>query len=1057
MARPVTYAEAVRLLGGDSRIIKAFDKILGGTLLGAAAVGVPEVLGLIDAKMEAVRLCHELVNGLREKLKGLDRYSRTERLEAAHATIVLAAYFQALEDIDAPLTKQLKLSNLEARNIAETAKRSKQVFETLINRPVVAREIHRSHEDTLSALRGYYSAVSGTLVKFMANLAFWDSLSETARERAAFPLVGKLPELACNHYEDMYRRLAVDIPEFGFWSSLEEHRATRSAIKMGLEGLGGLSHLAAGRLPEYQLASIVHANRSLLTRPLHTDVNLPAGLRLPTLEDGYIDPAYRVLEWIARRDLSADSTWTHVPRRTDLAQFLLGHLSSTRAFNSPLIVLGHPGAGKSLLAKILAGRIPGEQFLAIHVPLGRIPIESRLVQDQIEYAIREATHEELRWADLARSTAASGHVPVIVLDGLDELVQATGTHRTAYLREVAEFQLRERDLGRAVAVIVTNRTAVANRCLVPDGALILRLEPFNDEQVGAWLERWNTANADYFSTRSLHPLLIDDVLAQAELASQPLLLLMLALFDAEQNSLHRGRANLTKSDLYLMVLRGFVTREVRKLQPAIDDDHLDREVEQILVVLALTSFGMINRGRQWLTRDELNHDLKHAYNRERAQHRDIFQESATPADELIARFFFVNRAEAIRDGQTEAAYEFLHITFAEFLAAWLIHRLLRMLNIHRSTGMAALDEEPIHDGRLHALLSFKLLSAHRVTLSHLRELCTEDDFSRTIDKLFQNRETRTDQSWSTYEPLARGFTTRQICYGANLVVIAAAMKPELSIKQLLGTAADPLEKWQRLAYGWKSAIDKEEWLNLLDILLVSRSAEADVTCNLHNLEEDRLSFWVDLGPGKIEEAESVFFGKKRALNPAHSFAHEEIPWLLARIFRADADTPIYSRYQEAVRILHDGSTREQDMVHCLRILLRLLEEDITRISLDQAESLIQALSESVRLYGFQDLLASCVVNVVAREPSTISLLDYCAAPDPSTADLITAVALMEIGIAPALAAKYVSREIFSMDNLTLMKRCSPLYFHRARRVIRTEGFRYGLQWPEDGFDDGQLR
>jgi hypothetical protein len=58
----LSYGDAVRLLGGqDSKIVSALDKVAGGVLLGGAAAGVPDMLGLFGAKAEAARLGHELV------------------------------------------------------------------------------------------------------------------------------------------------------------------------------------------------------------------------------------------------------------------------------------------------------------------------------------------------------------------------------------------------------------------------------------------------------------------------------------------------------------------------------------------------------------------------------------------------------------------------------------------------------------------------------------------------------------------------------------------------------------------------------------------------------------------------------------------------------------------------------------------------------------------------------------------------------------------------------------------------------------------------------------
>ncbi len=62
---------------------------------------------------------------------------------------------------------------------------------------------------------------------------------------------------------------------------------------------------------------------------------------------------------------------------------------------------------------------------------------------------------------------------MILLDGLDELLQATGVNRADYLEQVVEFQQREESAGNPVVVIVTTRTAVADRSRVPQGSVAL--------------------------------------------------------------------------------------------------------------------------------------------------------------------------------------------------------------------------------------------------------------------------------------------------------------------------------------------------------------------------------------------------------------------------------------------------------------------------------------------------------------------------------------------------------------------------------------------------------
>ena len=345
-------------------------------------------------------------------------------------------------------------------------------------------------------------------------------------------------------------------------------------------------------------------------------------MRLPTLEEGYLDPDFRVSAVVGGELPSDEGWWPDIPVRADLTEYLAGALTSPEATAAPLVVLGQPGAGKSVLTKVLAARLPAAGFLPVRVVLREVAAEAD-IQDQIEHAIRAATGLRLDWPAVA--TAAPGATPVVLLDGFDELLQATGVAQSDYLLKVAQFQQREADLGRPVVVIVTTRTAVADRARYPDGTVALRLEPFRDEQVRRWLDLWNGSNELHLRSRGLAPLAPEVLAPYRTLAGEPLLLLMLALYDADANGLQRaadGRP-LDETQLYEELLRSFAAREVAKSAPAGPDTALAARVEQEMQRLSLTAFSMINRGRQWVTEAELDGDLAALLGRRAAGRADF--------------------------------------------------------------------------------------------------------------------------------------------------------------------------------------------------------------------------------------------------------------------------------------------------------------------------------------------------------------------------------------------------------------------------------------------------
>jgi hypothetical protein len=527
VARGLSYRDAAVLLGGgpETKLVAALDKLLGGVLLAATAGGSGFALSLFDAKAELFRWCTEAIGTLGDRIRGLNRYDRTRRLEAAHAVAAMAAFFEVVAEIELPA--ELRPTRSEQRRLIESQ------FDLELATPLISftpplPAPHQAHEHRIFDLQQGYHELSTILLSFITELAGWQRLSKPARDRFAAEVRGT-PALAVERYDVLFRRLALDFPEFGYWANMLDHQATRTA----LAGLAeSLEQLRIGRDPAGVRIDLTTKYQAVLRRPALAlgDNDLSA----PTIERCYVNPQFRVgqprIDEITRTDW-----WEAQPLRSDLQELLVGHLTSPVATEAPLVVLGHPGAGKSLLTQMLAARLPASDFLAVRVPLRDVHADADL-QTQIELTIRADTGQDINWPSLA--AGAGDALPVILLDGFDELLQATGQSQSNYLELITAFQQREADLGRPVAVLVTSRLTVADRARPVPGVVTLLLEPFDDSQVALWLEAWNQRNAAVLASRGLLPLTAETALCYRNVAQQPLLLLLLALYDADSNALH---------------------------------------------------------------------------------------------------------------------------------------------------------------------------------------------------------------------------------------------------------------------------------------------------------------------------------------------------------------------------------------------------------------------------------------------------------------------------------------------------------------------------------------
>ncbi|MCE6999343.1 hypothetical protein LZG04_31715 [Saccharothrix sp. S26] len=806
MRRSFSYGDAVKLLGGDTGLVKLLDHVSAATVLATGGID------LLDARTEVVRVGRQLLSSLRERVTGLHRVDRTRLLEAAHSVLVTTSFFEALDEIGLPFN--LKITKVEQLVLAGgerlASKRRAEVVRALLDAPIPLPSAERPAEDVVAAVALFYRQTLDQLLDFLSGFGAWGDLPQDTRHRFV-RAAGEVPDRAVALYRARYRQLAVDCPEFSVWTSGIEHAATRAEVRTALEDMRALlQQLVGSQPPDDRRHALARAHRAQLDRPI-VEGEVPSGLVLPKLRQAYVSPSFKVVQAGPGDDVSQDGWWSDHPVRTDLDDYLAGYFTSSQATAGPLVVLGQPGAGKSLLTRMLAAQLPAEDFLPIRVVLRDVPADATL-QDQVEDAVTRATGERLDWPDLARAAAPA--VPVVLLDGFDELLQATGISKSDYLARVRDFQRREAEQGRAVIVVVTSRIAVANRARFADATAVLKLEPFGDDQVRRWLDVWNAANPGAV-------LLPEVALRFPDLAGQPLLLFMLALYNADGNVLRTEGAELAKATLYEQLLIRFARREVAKNLPGALDDRVDQAAEEELIRLSVVAFAMFNRGVQWIDEAELDDDLNALLHTGPRGARDKLRLSS--AQLAVGRFFFVHAARAAHDGRVSQTYEFLHATFGEYLVARLVHRVSLDVLARERAANSRYGRQSTDTGWLEPVLSFAPLTTRAPVVSFLRELfdtTAEDDrmalhdlFTALVDEA-QHRLPGADHP--DYLPRALPVARRIAACTANLVTLAVAARGRLAAADLDRTG------WSELALLWQSQLDAEEWARLADALHVER-------------------------------------------------------------------------------------------------------------------------------------------------------------------------------------------------------------------------------------------
>jgi signal transduction histidine kinase len=528
--------------------------------------------------------------------------------------------------------------------------------------------------------------------------------------------------------------------------------------------------------------------------------------------------------------------WEKVVTRNDLGDFLLNLLSSPYSEQTPILILGHPGAGKSLLTNMLAARIPCSRYAPIRLELRNINADNEIAV-QIEEQLRRNTAREVRWSELL--DYLDGQPPLLLLDGYDELLRARGKTFAGYLLKVQKFQENEQNLGhKPVRAIITSRISLISEARVPRGTVVLRLLEFDETQRNKWISIWNRANEKYFADTHTDPFTLptdnNDV---TKIASEPLLLLMLAIYDADSNPLRRME-QFDRTILYDSVLRRFVSRERQKQESfaLLSKDEQQAAIDLDMKALGIAAMGMLNRQSLFITKKSLDVDLQFFLPVDQAQPATDFP--LTHADQVVGSFFFIHKsASRLSTGQqtkpdSEVTYEFLHNTFGEFLAADLLLR-----KLIAETDFVRLLMNPVHGCRAQqekitvadwlpkdwfALLMHTPLLSRPVVLQMMREWlphCLQardlNEFIVDLDIIVVDQIRRlllgsnlpiamTETSAMPYPKLPiLGYVA---CYSLNLVALRAVLSPDGWIfpEKLFPSPEDVCSPWYRLVHLWRT-------------------------------------------------------------------------------------------------------------------------------------------------------------------------------------------------------------------------------------------------------------
>ena len=236
-----------------------------------------------------------------------------------------------------------------------------------------------------------------------------------------------------------------------------------------------------------------------------------------------------------------------LPLRSNLPVFL-AHLISTRTSRDNLIfIFGDPGIGKTSLAQMFAaGLARNESFHPIFIPLQNVDPTADLLAE-IEKFIDGTFLRDTR-LDLPYCSNV-----VFILDAFDELAQATRERMGDFFRRLEEFS-RE-GIYRNASIIATGRHTLFTRddIMIPSNTHVITLQPFEKDQIEEWSNKWNKLTSQNFDGINFWKEKEGGDLR--EIATQPLLLYLLAKLEAEGEKVDPSRMEMSRSEVYRHIIQ----------------------------------------------------------------------------------------------------------------------------------------------------------------------------------------------------------------------------------------------------------------------------------------------------------------------------------------------------------------------------------------------------------------------------------------------------------------------------------------------------------------------
>ncbi|MCI8527029.1 MAG: hypothetical protein HFF17_14230 [Oscillospiraceae bacterium] len=875
-----TFASVYRFLQNkqDTYTAKCFQNLFRISLLFFPAFICPDVAVITGLSAgaslagigagKAVKDAAENAFSLFKHKSYEDYYTRYEQMQIAQVMLIYASYFDTIsqylpnENGEVELSPDIRLELAQASlksycQKLESSAKKQQSLPRLLEEEISLPNPTETFAQYEMRLLGFYCVLNEQFIKFFEQLPFWKSLRDDrnlldkAQKEFFRENLNNLPKQAVSTYRREYFTLSKTFPDFAVWANHEEHRRLEEQIDVGFTHIADRlrqccyfieqrSNIAAAAMEQYHRKYINYLQSPIIDHSADFDTS---GVVFPTKRDIFIPQSFKAITYHNNMTLESKDSWRTEKSREEIGKYIHSILSHPTYGQNPLLILGHPGAGKTLLCHMLAAQVLFAEYHVIIIRLRDTAAEDDITQ-QINSQIARDLGDNCRWNDIRN--AELDKAVLLIFDGYDELLQASGKTYSNYLNEIARFQSEQRNIHRMlVRCIVTSRVTLIDKASIPENSQVLHLNAFDNTRIQRWIDIWNSKNESFFTSQKANKLEITSDSKVKDLARQPLLLLMLALYTMNGNDL-RGQTDISYAELYYKLIRDFVIRENEKDTTfgRLTDQKKKEAIYKSLRNLGIVALGMYNRKQLVIRSTELKVDLAFL---SCGEVPSDFEDAYTleKEDKLIGSFFFVHSSKSIvrtdRFPIKVSAYEFLHNTFGEFLTAYyildVVFRLARrQLN---DTEMGETFSWPNDlEREWHTCLAYVPLCTRPVVLNMIHEfsplLAKERQLNKeyiqiALDALFSG-EIRRLISGGLFACLNKTLsvqgnpfkhpelTMHVSTYSINLILLRSTVCTDSFVfTDRLGTKSD----WNKMTRLWRYAFSEEELVVLSCMLQLS--------------------------------------------------------------------------------------------------------------------------------------------------------------------------------------------------------------------------------------------